>query len=71
MNVLMMGATPSQYVCKAVFSVRPADLEQALMCLPFTSALELLGYLRDWLKVPSPATCTPSCRTKRTSRALN
>jgi len=49
-NVLMLGMRPSQYVLKAVSSVRPADLEQALMCLPFTSALELLGYLRDWLQ---------------------
>lgn len=54
-NVLMLGASPGKYVFKAVSSVRPADLEQALMCLPFTSALALLGYLKDWLQVISSA----------------
>jgi len=49
-NVLMLGLSPSAYVLKSVSSVRAADLEQALMCLPFTSALALLGYLRDWLQ---------------------
>jgi len=49
-NVLMMGMSPGEYVFKAVSSVRSADLEQAVMCLPFTNALGLLRYLTEWLK---------------------
>lgn len=30
-NVLMLGLTPSAYVLRAISSVRPSDLEQALL----------------------------------------
>ena len=35
---------------RQVAAVRAADLEQALLLLPFTDALRLLGYLVDWLR---------------------
>lgn len=49
-NPLMLGLTPSSYVLKAISNVRANDLEQALLVLPFTSALRLLDYLTQWLK---------------------
>lgn len=49
-NPLMMGMDAGGYVLKAVGSVKAADLEQALLVLPFTEALRLLSYLCQWLK---------------------
>ncbi|KAL0021070.1 hypothetical protein WJX79_008561 [Trebouxia sp. C0005] len=49
-NPLMMGLDAGGYVLKAVGSVKAADLEQALLVLPFTEALRLLSYLCQWLK---------------------
>lgn len=31
-------------------SIRPSDLEEALLILPFANVLQLLGYLDKWLK---------------------
>eukprot|EP00898_Chlorokybus_atmophyticus_P008490 jgi/Chlat1/8642/Chrsp87S00661 len=47
-NPLLLGLSPSQYVLKVVAGVRSSDLEQALLVLPFTVALELLKYLAQW-----------------------
>jgi U3 small nucleolar RNA-associated protein 12 len=44
-----MGASPAAHVRAAVMRVRTAELEQCLLLLPFTSALQLLQYLPDWL----------------------
>ncbi|KAL3161937.1 hypothetical protein ABBQ38_009019 [Trebouxia sp. C0009 RCD-2024] len=49
-NPLMMGMDAGGYVLKAVGSVKAADLEQALLVLPFTEALRLLSYLCQWLR---------------------
>ncbi len=35
--------------------MRSAELEQALMLLPFADALRLLGYLPGWLQQGGPA----------------
>ncbi|MCO5568312.1 hypothetical protein L7F22_022011 [Adiantum nelumboides] len=48
-NMLMLGLTPSAYVLRALSSVRASDLEQALLALPFTDALKLMTYLKDWI----------------------
>ena len=48
-NPLLMGMSPRDYVLRALGAVRTADLEQVLLLLPFASALQLLGYLPDWL----------------------
>ena len=42
---LLLGASPLEHVMKAVRAVKPSELEQVLMCLPFTMALQLLHYL--------------------------
>eukprot|EP00252_Welwitschia_mirabilis_P023899 TRINITY_DN6886_c0_g1_i2.p1 TRINITY_DN6886_c0_g1~~TRINITY_DN6886_c0_g1_i2.p1 ORF type:complete len:324 (-),score=71.14 TRINITY_DN6886_c0_g1_i2:373-1344(-) len=49
-NVMMLGLSPSEYVLRAISSVRTSDLEQTLLALPFTDALKLFSYLMDWLK---------------------
>lgn len=38
-----------QYVLRAAARVKAADLEQALLMLPFHDALRLLGYMQDGL----------------------
>ncbi|KAK9811924.1 hypothetical protein WJX72_012560 [[Myrmecia] bisecta] len=48
LNPLLLGLDPAAYVLRVLAAVRPADLEQALMLLPFADALRLLGYLADW-----------------------
>ncbi|KAF5835893.1 quinon protein alcohol dehydrogenase-like superfamily [Dunaliella salina] len=49
-NPMMLGLTGSAYVLRALSSVRASDLESALLMLPFTDALRLLGYLPTWLE---------------------
>ncbi|KAG2554714.1 WD repeat-containing protein 3-like [Panicum virgatum] len=52
-NVIMQGQSPSDYVLNVVSSIRPNDLEQALLALPFSDALKLMSYLKEWSMVPS------------------
>ena len=47
-----MGMPADKYLLKAISSVRPADLEQALLLLPFSNALQLLTFMCEWLKSP-------------------
>ena len=49
-NPLLMGLSPAQHVLSALEKVRPAEMEQALLMLPFSYALDLLKYLCFWLK---------------------
>ncbi|PIM99651.1 WD40-repeat-containing subunit of the 18S rRNA processing complex [Handroanthus impetiginosus] len=51
-NILMLGLSPSDYVLRAVSSVRTNDLEQALLALPFSDSLRILSYLKDWVALP-------------------
>ncbi|KAL5218936.1 hypothetical protein ABZP36_019620 [Zizania latifolia] len=51
-NILMQGHSPSDYVLSVVSNVRPNDLEQALLSLPFSDALKLMSYLKEWSLVP-------------------
>lgn len=55
-NPLLLGLSPSQYVLKALMQVRSTELEQALLLVPFTDALRLLGYLSVWLEEGSGGT---------------
>lgn len=48
-NPLLLSLSPSAYVLKTLSTVRASDLEQALLLLPFASALLLLEYLCAWL----------------------
>ena len=45
----MRGMAGGEYVRSAVSSVRPGELEAALLCLPFADALRLLPRLAAWL----------------------
>ncbi|KAL4458578.1 hypothetical protein ABPG75_013443 [Micractinium tetrahymenae] len=49
-NPLLLGQPPSAYVLRVVGRVRSAELEQALLLLPFTDALRLIRYLVAWLR---------------------
>lgn len=51
-NVIMQGQSPSDYVLNVVSNVRPNDLEQALLSLPFSDALKIMSYLKEWSMVP-------------------
>ena len=48
-NPLLEGLAPGPYVLRALQKVRAAELEQALLMLPFADALRLLAYLPPWL----------------------
>ena len=48
-NPMLEGLQMGQYVLRAAARVKAADLEQALLMLPFHDALRLLEYLRDGL----------------------
>ncbi|GAB4833567.1 Dip2/Utp12 protein [Ancistrocladus abbreviatus] len=51
-NVLLLGLSPSDYVLRALSTVHTNDLEQTLLALPFSDALKLLSYLRNWTSNP-------------------
>ncbi|XP_010524525.1 PREDICTED: WD repeat-containing protein 3-like [Tarenaya hassleriana] len=51
-NVVMLGLSPSDYVLRATSNVKTNDLEQTLLALPFSDALKLLSYLKDWTSSP-------------------
>ncbi|KAL4186995.1 hypothetical protein AMTRI_Chr09g16650 [Amborella trichopoda] len=51
-NLMMLGLSPSDYVLRAVSSVQTNDLEPTLLSLPFTDALKLMAYLKDWTLGP-------------------
>ncbi|KAL6987316.1 Dip2/Utp12 protein [Sarracenia purpurea var. burkii] len=51
-NILMLGRSPSDYVLHAVSNVHTNDLEQTLLALPFSDALKLLSYLKEWALIP-------------------
>lgn len=47
-NIMMLGLALSDYVLRAVSKVHTNDLEQTLLALPFSDALKLFSYLKDW-----------------------
>ncbi|KAF9597528.1 hypothetical protein IFM89_019442 [Coptis chinensis] len=51
-NVLMLGLSPSDYVLRALSNIHTNDLEQTLLALPFSDALKLMSYLKDWSSIP-------------------
>ena len=48
-EALLLGLTPERYALRSIESVKPADLEQAILALPFSNALALLDCLMGWL----------------------
>nr|CAD1835790.1 unnamed protein product [Ananas comosus var. bracteatus] len=51
-NVLMRGHPPSDFVLHALSNVPANDVEQMLLSLPFSDALKLMSYLREWALIP-------------------
>ncbi|GMH28749.1 hypothetical protein Nepgr_030592 [Nepenthes gracilis] len=51
-NILMLGLSPSDYVLRALSNVHTNDLEQTLLALPFSDALKLFSYLKNWTSNP-------------------
>ncbi|XP_043700893.1 WD repeat-containing protein 3 [Telopea speciosissima] len=51
-NVMMRGLSPSDHVLHALSSVHTNDLEQTLLSIPFSDALKLMSYLKDWAYIP-------------------
>jgi len=49
-NPLLLGKDPSEYLLEIVHSTRPSELEEALLVLPFASALALLAYFDEWIQ---------------------
>lgn len=48
-NPLLLGLTPSAYLLRTLRSIRPSDIDQVLLVLPFADALRLLRYLHHLL----------------------
>lgn len=51
-NYVMLGLSPSDFILRALSNVQTNDLEQTLLALPFSDALKLLSYLKDWTTYP-------------------
>ncbi|OVA17951.1 WD40 repeat [Macleaya cordata] len=51
-NIIMLGLSPSDYILRALSNVHTNDLEQTLLSLPFSDALKLMSYLKDWASNP-------------------
>ncbi|THG23038.1 hypothetical protein TEA_000560 [Camellia sinensis var. sinensis] len=51
-NILMLGFSPSDFILRALSNVHTNDMEQTLLALPFSDALKLLSYLKDWAFIP-------------------
>ncbi|WOL09865.1 WD repeat-containing protein 3 isoform X1 [Canna indica] len=51
-NIMMRGLSPSDYVLKTLANVNTNDLEQTLLSLPFSDALKLMSYLKEWILIP-------------------
>lgn len=49
-NPLMLGMTKGDFMLRALESVKPAELEQTILILPFTTALSLVPFLVEWLQ---------------------
>ncbi|KAJ4826563.1 hypothetical protein Tsubulata_018747 [Turnera subulata] len=51
-NPIMLGLSPTDYILRAIANVQTNDLEQTLLALPFSDALKLLSFLKDWIAYP-------------------
>ncbi|KYQ90125.1 WD40 repeat-containing protein [Tieghemostelium lacteum] len=52
-NILLLGLSHSEYLWKRLNRVRPSDLEEALLVLPFSTIRALFGYFIEWLQEPN------------------
>ncbi|XP_073009438.1 uncharacterized protein [Typha latifolia] len=51
-NIMMRGLSPSDYVLHALSNVHANDLEQTLLSLPFSDALKIMSYMKEWALIP-------------------
>jgi U3 small nucleolar RNA-associated protein 12 len=51
-NVMLLGLTGSQYLLRAVSSIRVHELETACVSLSFSDALTLLKKVPEWIEDP-------------------
>lgn len=51
-NIMMRGLSPSDFVLQTLGNVNTNDLEQTLLSLPFSDALKLMSYLKEWVHIP-------------------
>jgi len=49
-SVLLLGKSPSEYLLWVVTKIKTANLESALIILPFSQVLVLFSYLEKWVK---------------------
>ena len=49
-NPLLLSLTMGDYMLRALEAVKPAELEQTILILPFTTALSLVPFLVEWLQ---------------------
>ncbi|KAF2318490.1 hypothetical protein GH714_008319 [Hevea brasiliensis] len=49
---ILHGLAASDYVLRAISNVQTNDLEQTLLALPFSDALKVLSFLKDWASNP-------------------
>jgi len=60
-NLLLLGLAPGAYLLRALGGVRPAELEQALLLLPFDSVRRLLARLLPLLEAEAPIELMARC----------
>ena len=59
--MLLLGLSEGAYLLKALAQVRAAELEQALLLLPYSAACELLERLLPLLEEAPPAELMTRC----------
>ena len=60
-NPFLLGKTGSEHLLRTLRGTKTSEVEEALMVLPFTSALALFGYFEAWLKAGTEAELTSRC----------
>jgi hypothetical protein len=53
-----MGMSPSSYVLKTLKDIRPSELDEALLILPFSIVVTFFQYLERWARYVIPPTFT-------------
>lgn len=56
-SALFQNKTASEYILSTLNDIPSNDLEQALLCMSFSEAIDLFSYIEDWIQrvcIPSP-----------------
>lgn len=68
-NIMLLGLTGSEFVWKAVRSIRANDLQSVLTMLSFSDALAILKLIPEWLERPENVRFL-QCYTEKAGRFL-